>query len=111
MRENLIRLREFLIEQQYRFDFGKQFFAYVNFALLLIVASDKLKAIFPFRIRDMLVIFIPLAFVGTWIFGYFLDKVLKLPARRIYMSEKRSPTWTLTQEKLDRIIALLEGTD
>ncbi|MFQ5887906.1 MAG: hypothetical protein ACE5HY_04335 [Candidatus Hydrothermarchaeales archaeon] len=110
MRDNLVKIREFFIEQKYRFDYGRQYLGYVNFALLVIIASDKLKAVFPFRIRDMLVVFIPLAFLGTWLGGYFLDRFIKLPQRAIYMSEKRSPSWAMTQQKLDRIISLLGET-
>ncbi len=108
MKNILIKIREFFIEQKYRFDYGKQYLGYVNFVLLVIVASDKLKAVFPFRIRDMLVVFIPLVFLGTWFWGYFLDRFIKLPQRGIYMSEKRSPNWAMTQQKLDRILSTLE---
>ncbi len=111
MKDNLIRIREFFIEQKYRFDYGKQYLGYVNFILLVIVASDKLKAIFPFRIRNMLLVFIPLVFLGTWLWGYVLDRFIKLPQRGIYMSEKRSPNWAMTQKKLDRILSMMEKTN
>lgn len=111
MKEILVKIREIFIEQKYRFDYGKQYLGYINFTLLLIVASDKLKLIFPFRTRDMLVIFIPTVFLGTWIWGYFLDKFVKLPQRAIYMSEKRSPNWAITQQKLDKILSLINDTN
>jgi hypothetical protein len=101
--------RDFFVEQKYRFDLGTQFLAYVNFALLIITASDKIQVFLPFRIREMLVFFIPLAFVGAWTFGYILDRVVKFPQTQALTAEKRSPTWARTQEKLDRIIELLEG--
>ncbi|NOZ77164.1 MAG: hypothetical protein GXO65_05755 [Euryarchaeota archaeon] len=98
--------RDFFVEQKYRFDLGTQFLAYVNFALLIITASDKLQLVLPFRIREMLVIFVP--FAGAWAFGYFLDRVVKFPQTQALTAERRSPTWARTQEKLDRIIELLE---
>jgi hypothetical protein len=100
--------RDFFTEQKYRFDLGRQFLTYVNFALLIIAASDKLQAVFPLRIREMILLFVPLAFLGSWVFGYFLDTVVRFPQSQMMVAESRSPHWNMTQEKLDKIIAHLE---
>lgn len=108
MKETLKSTRDFFTEQKYRFDLGRQFLTYVNFALLIIAASDKIQTVFPLRIREMVLLFLPLAFLGSWVFGYFLDTVVRFPQSQMLVSESRSPHWRMTQEKLDRIIAHLE---
>ena len=111
MRDVLKGSRDFFVEQKYRFDLGTHFLAYVNFSLLIIAASDKIQAFLPFRIREMLIVFVPLAFVGAWVFGYILDRVVKFPQAQALTAEKRSPPWTRAHEKLDRIVELLEKED
>lgn len=108
MKDVLKTGRDYLTEQKYRFDLGRQFLTYVNFALLIIAASDKLKAVVPLRITEMVMVFVPLAFLGSWAFGYFLDVVVRFPQSQMMVAESRSPHWQMTQKKLDRIIALLE---
>lgn len=108
MKDALKTGRDYFTEQKYRFDLGRQFLTYVNFALLIIAASDKLQAVFPLRIREMILVFLPLAFLGSWVFGYFLDVVVKFPQSQMMVSQSRSPYWNMTQQKLDRIIVLLE---
>ena len=108
MKDALKGTRDFFTEQQYRFDLGRQFLTYANFILLIIAASDKLQAVLHLRIREMILIAVPLAFVGSWIFGYFLDAFVRFPQSQMMVSEKRSPHWQMTQRKLDRIIARLE---
>ncbi len=108
MKSALTHTRNFFVEQKYRFDLGTQFLVYVNFSLLIITASDKIKSIIPFRIHELLIILVPLAFIGTWIFGYFLDRVVKYPQTQSRTAEKRSPIWKDTHTKLDRIIELME---
>ncbi len=108
MKETLRGTRDFLTEQKYRFDVGRQFLTYVNFILLVIAASDKFQAVYPLRIREMIIIALPLAFLGSWLFGYFLDAVVRFPQSQMMVSELRSPHWQMTQGKLDEIISLLE---
>ena len=59
--------RDFLFAQKYRFDQGLQFMVFVNFALLILTASDKLKVIFGLdRISEVAALMVVLGFVGTW---------------------------------------------
>jgi hypothetical protein len=108
MRQTLRGTRDFFTEQKYRFDIGRQFLTYVNFVLLIIAASDKLQAILPLRISEMIILAVPLAFLGSWIFGYFLDTIVRFPQSQMMVSESRSPYWNMAQNKLDKIISLLE---
>jgi hypothetical protein len=108
MKETLRGTRDYFTEQKYRFDLGRQFLTYVNFVLLIVAASDKIQAVFPLRIRELILVAVPLAFIGSWIFGYFLDAVVRFPQSQMMVSESRSPHWNMTQKKLDRIITVLE---
>lgn len=109
MKGILIRIKDQFFAQKYRFDLGLQFLALLNFALLVITASDKLKTYFHINnTGNLILIMIPLAFVCMWCFGFFLDKVLKAQ----YMTEqeqmKRSKPWILCFNKLDTILDKLE---
>lgn len=99
------RLRDFVVEQKVRFDWGSQFIAYMNFMLLIIVASDKIRSLFPFHIGTdtLLVVGIPLAFFLTWLFGYFLDVVVKFPQQQMRTVERRSPAMQEIIGRLGRI--------
>lgn len=86
--------RDFFFAQKYRFDLGIQFLVFVNFALLVVTASDKLKQTFGIpHTSDLLLVAIPLAFVGVWLVGYVLDRFVKSPQtyEREYL--RRSPAW------------------
>ncbi|MFA5927745.1 MAG: hypothetical protein WC838_00370 [Candidatus Margulisiibacteriota bacterium] len=108
MRKKLATWRDFLIRQKTRFDLGIQFLTFLNFALLVMAASDKIKIFIPMQTRLLVVAFVPLAFFGVWAFGHFLEKVVKFPQQSDRMRAELSPTNKLTQDKLDRIIELLE---
>ncbi len=104
----LRKLRDLFVEQQYRFQQGIQFLTFINFALLVITASDKIKSVIPLRISELVLISIPLAFVGVWVFGFFLDRVVKFPQQMSRTQTKRVPAWIETHEKLDDIIERLD---
>jgi len=99
----LAGIRNFFLEQKYRFDLGTQFLSYVNLALLIIAASDKLKLIVPWRISEFLLVLIPVAFIMAWCLGYFLDTFVKYPQASMRLVESRSPNTALIHEKLDRM--------
>lgn len=99
----LSKLRELFFKQKYRFDLGLQFLVFVNFALLVITASDKLRQYFGFRASESLIIFLPAAFIATWLFGYFLDKVVKSPQAQERQNIARSEAWNKLYKKLDEI--------
>ena len=93
-RDWLTGLREWFFAQKYRFDLGLQFLVFVNFALLIITASEKLKAVFGLEhITELLMVLLPLGFFGAWGFGWFMDSVVKAQTQAEFESGKRSPLW------------------
>ncbi|VVB66708.1 Uncharacterised protein [Candidatus Gugararchaeum adminiculabundum] len=105
----LKKFRDFFIEQHYRFQLGMQFLIFVNFALLVITASDKLKKVLPIDYTGELVLLsILLAFLGAWLFGLILEKFVKYPQQQERAAVDRSPNWQATHQKLDTIIERLD---
>lgn len=104
LRRRLARWREFFFAQKYRFDLGQSFLVIVNFTLLIITASDKLQTFFGIpRLRSLLILIVPLGFIGVWLFGYFMDKVVRAPQMAERQSIKRSEVWTHHNNQMDRI--------
>lgn len=75
----------------------------VNFALLIITASDKLQIFFGLRLRSLLILIVPLGFIGVWVFGYFMDKVVRAAQMAERQSMKRSEMWTSHNAQMDRM--------
>jgi hypothetical protein len=108
LRIRLARWREFFFAQKYRFDLGQSFLVVINFTLLIITASDKLQIFFGIpRLRSLLILLIPLGFIGVWLFGYFMDKVVRAAQMAERQSMKRSEVWSKHNEQMDRIEAQL----
>jgi hypothetical protein len=100
----LARWREVFFAQKYRFDLGQSFLVVVNFTLLIITASDKLQIFFGIpRLRTVLILIVPLGFIGVWLFGYFMDKVVRAAQMAERQSLKRSELWIKHNEQMDRI--------
>ena len=108
-RVRLARWREVFFAQKYRFDLGQSFLVVVNFTLLIITASDKLQIFFGIpRLRTVLILIVPLGFIGVWLFGYFMDKVVRAAQMAERQSLKRSELWIKHNEQMDRIEAQLK---
>lgn len=104
VRQRLARWREFFFAQKYRFDLGQSFLVIVNFTLLIITASDKLSIFFGIpRLRSLLMLIVPIGFIGVWVFGYFMDKIVKAGQMAERQAMKRSEVWTLHNEQMDRL--------
>ncbi|MFA5834354.1 MAG: hypothetical protein WDA22_12835 [Bacteroidota bacterium] len=105
--ETLVRLarwREVFFAQKYRFDLGQSFLVILNFTLLIITASDKLQIFFGIpRLRSLLIVIVPLGFIGVWLFGYFMDKVVRAAQMAERQSVKRSELWTKHNEQMNRL--------
>jgi hypothetical protein len=100
----LSRWKWFFFSQKYRFDLGNQFLAMVNFALLIIAASDKLRYYTGVQRAWMLVAAaVPLGFLGMWLVGYFLDSVVKYGQAYNLEAVKRNPVWEEERAYLRRI--------
>jgi hypothetical protein len=103
LRVRLARWRELFFAQKYRFDLGQSFLIVLNFTLLIITASDKLQMFFGIPLRSLLALIVPLGFVGVWLLGYFMDKVVRAPQMTERQTLKRSEIWTRHTEQMDRI--------
>lgn len=104
IRQRLARWREFFFAQKYRFDLGQSFLVVVNFTLLIITASDKLQVFFGIpRLRSLLILIVPLGFLGVWVFGYFMDKVVRAAQMAERQAMKRSEVWLRHNEQMDRL--------
>jgi hypothetical protein len=110
IRVRLARWREVFFAQKYRFDLGQSFLVILNFTLLIITASDKLQIFFGIpRLRSLLILIVPLGFIGVWCFGYFMDKVVRAAQMAERQSIKRSEVWTNHIEQMDRLEAELKA--
>lgn len=97
-------LRSEFFAQKYRFDLGIQFLTFVNFALLVVTASDKLQQFLGIKhTGELLLALIPLAFLGVWVFGYFMDKTVKMQAQAEEQLGRRSPLWGKTFDELEAV--------
>jgi hypothetical protein len=104
IRERLARWREIFFSQKYRFDLGQSFLVIVNFTLLIITASDKLMIFFGIpRLRELLIVIIPLGFLGVWLFGFFMDKIVRAGQMAERQSVRRSEVWQRHNDQMDRI--------
>lgn len=104
VRVHLAQWREIFFAQKYRFDLGQSFLVIANFTLLIITASDKLQIFFGIpRLRSLLIVIVPLGFVGVWMFGYFMDRVVRAAQMGERQSIKRSEVWTKHNEQMDRL--------
>ena len=104
LRQQLARWRELFFAQKYRFDLGQSFLVIVNFTLLIITASDKLQTFFGIpRLRSLLVILVPIGFIGVWVFGFFMDKIVRAAQMAERQAIKRSEVWTIHNSQMDRM--------
>ncbi len=104
LRRRLAKWREFFFAQKYRFDLGQSFLVIVNFTLLIITAGDKLQLFFGIpRLRSLLIVIVPIGFVGVWLFGYFMDKIVRAPQMAERQAIRRSEVWSAHNEQMDRV--------
>lgn len=109
LRRRLARWREIFFAQKYRFELGQSFLVIVNFTLLIITASDKLQIFLGIpRLRSLLIVIVPLGFLSVWLFGYFMDKVVRAAQMAERQSMKRSEVWTKHNEQMERMEAALD---
>ncbi len=104
LRVRVARWREIFFSQKYRFDLGQSFLVILNFTLLIITASDKLMIFFGIpRLRELMVVIIPLGFLGVWLFGFFMDKIVRAGQMAERQSVKRSEVWHHHNGQMDRM--------
>jgi hypothetical protein len=90
----------FLTLQKYRWDLAVSFLVFINFALLVVTASDKVQAGFSkivgFRV-DIFTVSLGLVFVSFLIIliaGYILDKKIRYTQHMASISNERNPEIT-----------------
>ena len=104
LRVRVARWREIFFSQKYRFDLGQSFLVVLNFTLLIITASDKLMIFFGIpRLRELLVVIIPMGFLGVWLFGFFMDKIVRAGQMAERQSVRRSEVWHHHNDQMDRM--------
>ncbi len=70
-----MRFPAFLARIKYRFDLGQGFLAIVNFAFVVLAASDKISTLTHLPAKVTVSILVPLAVISVWLLGYVLDKM------------------------------------
>lgn len=99
-KETLTKIRNKIVNVKFHFDVALSFMTLLNFALLIITASDKLRAFLPFGTYTMVFLLIPVALLSTVLLGWFLDKVVNYQATYYKAQTDRVPQ---TMEMLERI--------
>lgn len=103
-REKEVNLKKIVFSQKYRFDLGYQFMAIMNFVLLLITASEKIKSKIGISRTWLFVVLSVVCGLGcVWLFGYFLDKVIRYSQSYSMELVSRNPNWWIQMRALQRI--------
>jgi hypothetical protein len=110
-RERLARLRGFLWRQKFRFELGYRFLVILNFALLVLAASDKIRKVVDVSTTTLVLVMIPMAFLGMWAFGYIMDRFVRAQQMDERELLDRSEAWIWQKEthaemnrKLDELL-------
>lgn len=104
MKSFLFNLREDFFAQKYRFDLGMQFMAFINFALLIVASSDKLKIWTGIDdTRTLILLAVPGAFVLVWLLGFILDVLVKYQYMQETVAVKRSPLWNKVFDGIEQL--------
>lgn len=96
----LTKLRDTLVKFKFYTDIGISFLTLLNFALLVVTASDKLRNIIPVGTWTLVFLLVPAAFVCVISFGWFLDKVVNYQSSYYKIQTDRVPQ---TIEMLERV--------
>jgi len=80
--------RNLFFREKYRFDQGNAFLVFLNFTLLVISLVRQSHGN-----ENMIAYYIFLGFLGTWVLGYFLDRVVRVQDAQEKIAFKRSPIW------------------
>ena len=99
-KEPLTKLRDKLVRLKFFMDIGISFLTIINFALLVVTASDKLRNIIPVGTWTLVFILVPAAFILVISFGWFLDRIVNYQSSYYKIQTDRVPQ---TIEMLERI--------
>lgn len=97
-------ITKFLFNQKFRFDMGQSFLSFINFTLLLITASDKIKNFFGIERTGFMVVIAVISGYGcVWLFGLFLDKVVRYHQHLSDTQVLRNPNALNNNARFERI--------
>ena len=90
----LSKARKIFFREKYRFDQGNAFLVFINFALLVASLVNQNNGN-----GNLIKYYVATGLLGTWLLGYFLDRVVRVQdiQEKVYL--KRSPIW---QENFSR---------
>ena len=97
------KIRRWIIEQYFRVLISLSFITFINFILLVIAASDKLKTFLPFDTIYILLIIVPTTILSTWFIGYLLDTKVKYMQQMTKTQTERHPPMLEMLERVKRI--------
>lgn len=80
-----------LATEKFRFEIGKQYLVYINFALLIVAASREIQNYIDVSTPVLVVLGVPAAFVGSWVLGVFLDRLFNFPGLEMEVKTRRNP--------------------
>jgi uncharacterized membrane protein YraQ (UPF0718 family) len=113
IKKGLTKFRQIFFREKYRFDQGNSFLVFVNFSLLVItlvkLTNGNFNSVFYYIIFGL---------IGTWLLGYFLDKVVKIQEIQEEVLLERSPIWQEAfqyhnkhEQKLEKLTNKLESIE
>lgn len=70
-----MRLPASLVRQKFRFDIGQGIMSIINFAFIVLIASDKIATFIKLPAKVTVAILVPTAIFGVWFIGFVLDKM------------------------------------
>ena len=70
-----MKISRFLVRAKYRFDIGQGFLAIVNFAFVVLAASDKITSLVHLPAKVLVPLLVPLALLTVWFLGFVLDRM------------------------------------
>ena len=95
-----IKISNKIVEIKFFMDISIAFLTIVNFALLVVTASDKIRTFIPLGTLPLVLILVPSAFILIIVMGWFLDKVVNYQSTYYKTQMKRNPQII---EILDRV--------
>ena len=108
-KDMLIKIRDWYVEIKFRIDISISFLTILNFTLLVITASDKLRNIIPLGTWALVLVLVPSAFIFIIFLGWFLDKVVNYQATYYKAQTDRVPQMTELLERVQNIEKILQG--
>lgn len=109
LKESLVKIRNWLVETKFRMDISISFLTILNFTLLVITASDKLRNVIPLGTWALVLVLVPSAFIFIIFLGWFLDKVVNYQATYYKAQTERVPQMTELLERVKNIEKTLQG--